>query len=407
MPSTPRTYCLFLGLSFGLVALSLSARSQAISEQDSLALVALYNELDGPNWKQSSGWLSGPVDGWFGIETAEGRVVKLELTENRLYGALPASIGHLRQLERLFLYGNRLIGPIPPELGNLGRLQVLNLNRNSLRGSIPSAFSQLDSLLYLGLASNRIDGAIPPDLGSMDMLGVLQLTDTSLTGPIPPQLANLDNLIRLYLSDNKLTGPIPPELGSMSQLWSLRLGVNRLTGPVPEELGGLHELRDLIISQNNLTGPLPRSVMGLPLLSTLNFGAFNGVCAPADDEFQTWLFSLGEGSDTGPTCDAATHDEADAPFQFQVRAPFPSPTHGRATLDYELATPAHITVSVIDGLGRLVGRQRVDRHWAGRHRLPLDLAHVSAGVYHVHAVIQPDGEQTSPRVFHHTLSVVR
>ena len=39
-------------------------------EQDSLALVDLYNELAGDNWFHSSGWLSEePVANWEGVKT--------------------------------------------------------------------------------------------------------------------------------------------------------------------------------------------------------------------------------------------------------------------------------------------------------------------------------------------------
>ena len=36
--------------------------------QDSLALVALYNSTDGPNWTNDANWLTGSVTTWYGIE---------------------------------------------------------------------------------------------------------------------------------------------------------------------------------------------------------------------------------------------------------------------------------------------------------------------------------------------------
>ena len=43
--------------------------------QDSLALVALYNSTDGPNWLYNDGWLTGNLDEWQGVGiNQEGRV---------------------------------------------------------------------------------------------------------------------------------------------------------------------------------------------------------------------------------------------------------------------------------------------------------------------------------------------
>ncbi len=36
-------------------------------EQDSLALVAIYNAMDGPNWYYNENWLTGPVSTWSGV----------------------------------------------------------------------------------------------------------------------------------------------------------------------------------------------------------------------------------------------------------------------------------------------------------------------------------------------------
>ncbi|MEN8194565.1 MAG: hypothetical protein ABFS12_17225, partial [Bacteroidota bacterium] len=49
--------------------------SQAqVLEQDSLALVALYDSTDGNNWTNNENWLTGPVSTWYGIKVLENRV---------------------------------------------------------------------------------------------------------------------------------------------------------------------------------------------------------------------------------------------------------------------------------------------------------------------------------------------
>ena len=47
---------------------------EGTNAQDSLALVALYNSTDGPNWTDNSNWLSGTVDSWYGVNLC--RVLK-------------------------------------------------------------------------------------------------------------------------------------------------------------------------------------------------------------------------------------------------------------------------------------------------------------------------------------------
>ena len=86
-----------------------------------------------------------------------------------------------------------------------------------------------------------------------------------------------------------LTGEIPRELGSLSNLEQLLLASNQLTGEIPAELGNLSNLLALYLSNNQLTGELPRSLTGMTSLFVFTFFNNAGLCAPADDAFQTWF----------------------------------------------------------------------------------------------------------------------
>jgi hypothetical protein len=59
-------------------------------------------------------------------------LVDLILYGNQLASAIPAELGNLSSLERLFLNDNQLSGSIPAELGNLGSLRNLFLGDNDL-----------------------------------------------------------------------------------------------------------------------------------------------------------------------------------------------------------------------------------------------------------------------------------
>ena len=249
----------------------------------------------------------------------------LGLYQNSFSGPIPPEFGNLQQLQWLVLFDNSLSGPIPPELGNLERLQELFLHENSLSRSIPPELGGLKQLRILGLWGNSLSGSIPPELGNLELLRRLSLYTNSLSGPIPPELGNLERLQELALFDNSLSGLIPPELGSLEQLQWLSLFSNSLSGPIPPELGKLEQLNGLLLARNSLsgsippelgklsrlkhlhldenafTGQLPRSLIQLDSLESFEFGD-QGLCAPADDEFQIWLNSIPYHS--GPTCAA-------------------------------------------------------------------------------------------------------
>ncbi len=121
------------------------------SPGDSLALVALYNNTDGPNWSNNSNWLSGYVETWHGVIVSEGRVIDVILNDNALSGVIPSEIGDLTALESLQLYNNSLSGSIPAEIGNLSSLTILSLQNNALSGEIPVAIGGIGSLMELKL----------------------------------------------------------------------------------------------------------------------------------------------------------------------------------------------------------------------------------------------------------------
>ena len=251
------------------------------------------------------------------------RLEGLWLWDNSLTGSIPPELGNLEQLQTLWMHRNSLSGLIPPELGILKQLEDLDLSGNSLAGPIPRELGNLQQLQRLWLSDNSLFGEIPPELGNLDNLKDLRLESDSLSGPIPSTLGDLAQLEALWLSNNSLSGEIPPELGNLGQLKDLRLENNSVSGSIPSEFGNLKQLEDLNLSNNSLSGPippelgnlsrlrrlnlegnvvkgrLPRSLMKLDSLEVFDFGGQN-LCAPGDDEFQTWLNSI--PSYSGPTC---------------------------------------------------------------------------------------------------------
>ena len=258
-----------------------SINDRHASERERAALEAYYHSTSGPDWTNSTNWLTdAPVATWHGVITDEaGRVTALDLQQNQMTGSIPPEIGNLTHLRRLDFWDNRLTGPIPAEMGDLTNLYRLAFTGNRLTGSIPSELGDLTNLEFLSLSGNQLTGSIPVELG------------------------NLLNVEWVGLSANQLTGRIPASIGDLLACRGrLDVSNNQLTGPVPAELGDLINLTQLYFHDNPLTGPLPRTLMDLPNLEWLWFQDTDSVCAPADAEFQAWLRGLTNVQ--GPTCGA-------------------------------------------------------------------------------------------------------
>ena len=127
-------------------------------------LVALYDATNGPNWIQRENWLTdSPIGDWYGVKVeGNGRVIRLELSNNGLTFPIPLELGSFSNLRHLALFGNHLMGPILPELGNLAQLETLDFGENHLlTGPIPLELGSLSNLSYLALFGNQLTGPIP------------------------------------------------------------------------------------------------------------------------------------------------------------------------------------------------------------------------------------------------------
>ncbi len=251
-------------------------------QDDSLALIALYEATDGANWTHT--WdLNLPISTWYGVNLdLNGCVTCIDMDGvdnncgddyfdggNNLQGNIPPEIGNLKSLDHLILMNNQLTGSIPPEIEGLEQLISLLLGGNQLSGSIPPEMGNMDNLKVMNLAFNKLSGSIPPEIGNLEYLSSLQLWGNQLTGNIPPQIGNLSNLWSLILHENQLTDSIPPEIGNLTNLRQLYLHYNQLTGDIPPKILDLTHLEHLYLSHNQLTGSAPNFVV-LTDLQTLH-----------------------------------------------------------------------------------------------------------------------------------------
>jgi len=233
------------------------------------ALRDLYEQTDGANWTDNTGWPTtaaewdaitsiDQVSGWNGLTVENGDVVVIDFNQNNLIGDLPVSLSNLKQLKELKLYSNNLGGVMPAHLGELKNLEILNLMNNDYHdGVIPESFSQLFKLKYLALTNNKTGGNIPESLTNLVSLETLRLDQMQLTGEIPIDLGNLSNLTHLFLGGNFLSGTIPNSIGNLDRLEQLRLDRNQLEGELPPQIFNSSELSIIYLFRNSLSGEIP------------------------------------------------------------------------------------------------------------------------------------------------------
>ena len=254
------------------------APSGGLDPNDSLALVALYEATNGPQWKNS--WdLTAPVRTWYGVvlDASGQKVIRLELDNNGLDGYLPEAIGRLDGLVTLRMPRNALKSHMPDSLSSLGSLRQLILFDNQLDGAFPDSMQQMASLRMISLTGNRLDQPLPASMGKMPQLEVLILSNNDIPGPIPASFSDLVSLRTCNMTNNDLTGPLPEQIGHMAALQELLLSNNRIGGSVPASIAQLNSLRYLWLDHNELIDTFPAIQLPQLVSLRLDFNRLTGL----------------------------------------------------------------------------------------------------------------------------------
>ncbi|KAH1150866.1 hypothetical protein GYH30_044737 [Glycine max] len=119
---------------------------------------------------------------------------------------LPDCWEHLSSLEYLDLSDNKLSGKLPQSLGTLVNLGALALRNNSLTGKLPFTLKNCTSLYMLDVGENLLSGTIPSWIGkSLQQLEILSLRVNRFFGSVPVHLCYLMQIHLLDLSRNHLS----------------------------------------------------------------------------------------------------------------------------------------------------------------------------------------------------------
>ena len=157
---------------------------------DSLALVALFNATDGPNWRTTWDIENDPYDTWFGVNVnVDGCVTGLDLINNDLTGELPPELGDLTEMISFNVTMNNLTGSLPVELGSWAVIQDFFVGNNNLSGNLPESYSNFVNLRQIVLQDNSLSGLLPSSwsnfTNSPNFNGVLNLRNNLLEGCYP------------------------------------------------------------------------------------------------------------------------------------------------------------------------------------------------------------------------------
>jgi hypothetical protein len=178
-------------------------------QEDSLALVDFYLNAEGTGWTNNSGWLTGPLQSWEGVEIENDRVTKLNLS-NVGIPFLPASMMPLTRLKLFDISFNTLSGELIPGWINdsiFPSLKELYIQGCDFQGPIPGSISSLDSLEQLSMGRNFLEpGPIPAWINpsSFPFLKGLDLTYMNRTGSLEAQgwIADFPQLESLMIGGN-------------------------------------------------------------------------------------------------------------------------------------------------------------------------------------------------------------
>lgn len=229
----------------------------SVVDRERAALVGFYAATDGPAWRKSDGWLTDINHcEWYGVTCEGGRVTGLELNSNRASGNIPAVIGELRGLERLFLHSNNFMGVLPPEIGNLANLTHLHLGYNALSGPPPSSMSRLRNLQYLYLNDNQFSGPLPAWLAN-SRLWALGIGNNSFIGDLR-RLRGTSRLVYFTAYNNHLRGSLPDFIADWKRLRRFDISGNAFSGEFPATVAHhLASIDEAKISGNKFDCPVP------------------------------------------------------------------------------------------------------------------------------------------------------
>ena len=194
-------------------------------------------------------------------------LIEFTVQNNQLYGEIPKSMGHLRNLKYLIMGNNKLTGKIPKSFRFLTKLESFVIQCTKLEGfedeeTAEERFQFKSKRLYeVNVYKSHAFKCSVRDLvhalwPSRRSLMRLTMWGTKLHGSLTSTLFKFTKLTTIKFSSCKLTGRLAgpdPSIGKEDrrlQTW-LDFSNNDLHGPIPESYGTIQVLYFLNIKDNH------------------------------------------------------------------------------------------------------------------------------------------------------------
>lgn len=147
------------------------AINNPIDEEEWQLLRNYYESVDTSYWYQDWDFSSDfpSTAALPGVESYDGHITKIDLTDNNIVGTFPYEFLTLPYLEELILSENNLIGDIGDGITKLIQngnevspsIRYLDISRNQLSGNIGPLANALPGLYYLDASENCLDEVTP------------------------------------------------------------------------------------------------------------------------------------------------------------------------------------------------------------------------------------------------------
>jgi Leucine-rich repeat (LRR) protein len=119
----------------------------AYLEQDSLGMVALYENANGESWANAQNWLTGKLNTWEGLSMINDSLKSINLPSNQIEGMLPTEMGDLNFVNEINFAENNLsnISTLSTLLNSLNSFDV---SGNALSFEDLQAFNAIANFSY-------------------------------------------------------------------------------------------------------------------------------------------------------------------------------------------------------------------------------------------------------------------
>ncbi len=325
-----------------------------VNEQDSLALVALYDNTNGESWLESQNWLTGPLLTWDGISLeyidGEARVKELDLS------------------------GNQLSGDLPSELWNLTSLTSLNLSGNELTGTISDDLANLNSLEYLYLDNNYFLSF--PDLSNVVSSKAKQVTNLKLIDIDNLKLTFKDIIPNLNVADSISYAPQNPFSSTVHVEVAEGESAVFNFAEIDFEGNEYQWKKDGELLEGETTFSLSLTEIAKADSGSYTLEIVNSTLPDLEIESEPIVLSVRDGNPV------TTEVEALIPTEFSLSQNYPNPFNPTSTIRFGLPEASEVTLNVYNMLGQKVSTLLDNRSMeAGWHSIQFNALQLSSGMY--------------------------